>query len=188
MNDYRTLLLHIFEQQISIPQEDYNEEGFVVLRQCHTAAQQLLSSDYQPCPVSGNGDAETEKAELQRYLHLPSTTFNPFQQSSNNHTFNGRVIIDSSTRRFQAHKIYLQAAAARRWSMTREKILGTNGQRPTAAHTPALEAAQTTLRQELARVTDDHVVTDLRAADLRSGYWLDDDPSLHTMRRWIQGR
>lgn len=70
--------------------------------------------------------------------------------------------------------------------MTRENIL--RGQRPAPAHAAALKAAQTTLQQELARATDQHVVADLRAADLRAGHWLDDDPSLDTMRRWIQGR
>lgn len=68
MNDYRTLLIHISEQQVTVPPEDYNEEGFVVLRECHAAAQSLLSADYHPYPVSGRGNAETEKAELQRYL------------------------------------------------------------------------------------------------------------------------
>lgn len=70
--------------------------------------------------------------------------------------------------------------------MTRENIL--HGQRPTHAHAAALKTAQTTLQQELARVTDQHVVADLRSADLRAGHWLDDDPSLDTIRRWIQGR
>lgn len=97
-----------------------------------------------------------------------------------------RVIIDSSARRFQAHKIYLRAAAARRWAMTRANIL--RGQRPTAAHAVALKNADIALEQELLRVTDHHVVADLRAADLRAGHWLDDDPSLSTMQRWIQGR
>lgn len=66
MNDYRTLLLHISQQQVAVPPEDYNEEGFVVLRECHTAARNLLSANYHPSPVSGHGNAETEKAELQR--------------------------------------------------------------------------------------------------------------------------
>ncbi|KAJ5155602.1 hypothetical protein N7492_008405 [Penicillium capsulatum] len=162
INDYRTLLLHIPQQNVQVSAEDYYEEGFAVLRECLAAAQNLMAANYHPCPVTGQGNDETEKAELQR------------------------VIIDSSARRFQAHKIYLRAAAARRWAMTRANILG--GQRPTPQHGGALKAAQATLQQELARVTDQHVVADLRAADLRAGHWLDDDPSLDTMRRWIQGR
>lgn len=70
--------------------------------------------------------------------------------------------------------------------MARTNILC--GQRPTPQHSAALKAAHATLQQELARATDQHVVADLRAADLRAGHWLDDDPSLDTMRRWIQGR
>lgn len=67
MNDYRTLLLHISQQQADASPEEYHEEGFTVLRECHTAAQRLLSANYHPCPVTGTGNAETEKAELQRY-------------------------------------------------------------------------------------------------------------------------
>lgn len=66
VDDYRTLLLHISQQQVNVPPEDFHEEGFAVLRECHAAAQRLLSANYQPCPVSGHDNAETEKAELQR--------------------------------------------------------------------------------------------------------------------------
>lgn len=67
MNDYRTLLLHISQQHVNVSPEDYHEEGFAMLRECHAAAQNLLSANYHPCPVSGHGHAEAEKAELQRY-------------------------------------------------------------------------------------------------------------------------
>ncbi|KAJ5095377.1 hypothetical protein NUU61_004733 [Penicillium alfredii] len=160
INDYRTLLLHISQQNVDAAPEDYWDEGFVVLRECLAAAQGLMSANYHPSPVSGQGNAETEKAELQR------------------------VILDSSARRFQAHKIYLRAAAARRWTMTRATIL--NG--PSSTRHAAMKGASTSLQQELAHITDQHVVADLRAADLRAGHWLDDDPSLDTIRRWIQGR
>lgn len=40
--------------------------------------------------------------------------------------------------------------------------------------------------QELAQITDQYVVSDLRTADLRAGHWIDDDPSLATILRWIQ--
>lgn len=190
MNDYRTLLLHISQQQADASPEEYYEDGFTVLRECHAAAQRLLSANYQPCPVTGTGNAETEKAELQRYAAALSPQLHIQQFArymTRTHPKVGfRVIIDSCTRRFQAHKIYLRAAAARRWAMTRMQTL--RGQRPTSAHGPALKAAQVTLQQELARVTDQHVVSDLRAADLRAGHWLDDDPSLDMMQRWSQGR
>lgn len=193
LNDYRTLLLHISQQQADTSPEEYYEEGFTVLRECHAAAQRLLSANYHPCPVTGTGNAETEKAELQRYTFtlrhgaIASIAINcPLYDPNTYPNPGSRVIIDSSTRRFQAHKIYLRAAAARRWAMTRTNIL--RGQRPTPAHAPALKAAHVTLQQELARVTDQHVIADLRAADLRAGHWLDDDPSLDTIQRWSQGR
>ena len=69
--------------------------------------------------------------------------------------------------------------------MSRDATL--RGQHPTGEKSAALKAASATLQQELARMTDEHVVADLRAADLRAGHWLDDDPSLDTIRRWIQG-
>lgn len=66
INDYRTLLLHISQQQVEATPQDLHEEGFIVLRECHNAAQRLVSADYHPLPVNGQGSAETEKAELQR--------------------------------------------------------------------------------------------------------------------------
>lgn len=95
-----------------------------------------------------------------------------------------RVIIDSSARRFQAHKIYLRVAAVQRWITARSNIL--HGQPPSPALQPALKNAQATLQGELARITDQYIVADLRAADVRAGYWLGDDPSLETILRYIQ--
>lgn len=40
--------------------------------------------------------------------------------------------------------------------------------------------------QELQRITDETVVTDLRTADRRKGYWLDEDPALDRMLAWIR--
>jgi hypothetical protein len=67
INDYRTLLLHISQQQVEASQEEYWEDGFVVLRESQASAQTLMAANYQPRPVTGQGNAETEKAELQRY-------------------------------------------------------------------------------------------------------------------------
>ena len=68
LNDYRTLLVHIPQQNVDARPEEMYEEGFVVLRECLTAAQNLMAANYHPCPVTGRGNAETEKAELQRYF------------------------------------------------------------------------------------------------------------------------
>lgn len=70
INDYRTLLLHISQQRMEVCQADHNEEGYVVLRESLASAQNLSSANYQPCPVTGQGNVETEKAELQRYTDL----------------------------------------------------------------------------------------------------------------------
>lgn len=40
--------------------------------------------------------------------------------------------------------------------------------------------------QELSQVTNQHVVADLRAADMRAGHWLDEDPSLEMILNWIR--
>ena len=66
INDYRTLLVHISQQQVEASQAEYWEDGFVVLRESQASAQTLMATNYQPCPVPGQGNAETEKAELQR--------------------------------------------------------------------------------------------------------------------------
>ncbi|KAL2222908.1 hypothetical protein M432DRAFT_635544 [Thermoascus aurantiacus ATCC 26904] len=163
MNDYRTLQLHIAQQKADLPPEDNGEEGYRVMRECLTAAQSLLSSKYNLASTqTQGGDEETRKAQLQR------------------------IILDSSARRFQAHKIYLRIAAARRWVINREHVLC--GQRPDAFHASRLRAVDDLLREELANVTDQYVVSDLRAADVRAGHWLDEDPSLSTILDWIQSQ
>ena len=68
INDYRTLLLHIPQQNVQVPADDYYEEGFVVIRESLAAAQNLMSSNYSPSmPANHGSTAETEKAELRRY-------------------------------------------------------------------------------------------------------------------------
>lgn len=69
MNDYRTLLLHIPQQDVDAPPEDYWEEGYVVIRECLAAAQRLMSSNFCPgsSTASSPNDQEAEKAEFQGY-------------------------------------------------------------------------------------------------------------------------
>ena len=40
--------------------------------------------------------------------------------------------------------------------------------------------------QELSGITDEHVMSDLRGADRRKGYWVDEDPALDRMLQWIR--
>ncbi|KAB8226563.1 hypothetical protein BDV33DRAFT_197558 [Aspergillus novoparasiticus] len=159
INDYRTLLVHIARHNVQIPTADYHEEAYKEIRDGLAAAQALMSANYNPIVASTQSNTETEKAELKR------------------------TILDASARRFQAHRIYLRVAVARRWVIARQDIL--RGARPGVQHTASLNAVSNTFRQEMARVTDQYAVDDLRAADTRAGYWTEEDPSLSEILDWI---
>ncbi|KAL4873529.1 hypothetical protein BDV12DRAFT_80095 [Aspergillus spectabilis] len=161
MNDYRTLLLHISQLNVSVLPEDQGEEGYRVLKECLAAANGLMASSYSPSPPPANASSEeAEKMQLRR------------------------VILDSSARRFQAHRIYLRAAAAKRCIMHRDGIL--RGQRPGPQHAGQMKVVSSAFRQELAQISNHHIVADLRAADVRAGHWLDDDPALDAILSWIR--
>ncbi|KAJ9293078.1 hypothetical protein DTO271G3_8213 [Paecilomyces variotii] len=163
INDYRTLQLHISQQRMEVPAQEQHEEGFTVMRECLDAAQRLLSSQYNLASIQNQGaDDEAQKVQLQR------------------------VILDGSVRRFQAHKIYLRIAAARRWAINRANVL--RGERPSERHATQLRRINDILREELASITDQHVVSDLRTADVRAGHWLDDDPSLATILNYVRSQ
>lgn len=46
--------------------------------------------------------------------------------------------------------------------------------------------ADSRTQQELNEITDAHVIRDLRNADRRKGYWIDEDPTLERMLGWIR--
>lgn len=142
INDYRTLLLHIPQQNIDASPEDYWEQGHVLMRECLAAAQALMGSNYTPAIVFGQAsNEEAEKVQLQRYvLTYVLVTLRDIDLTDLN-----RVILDGSARRFQAHRIYLRIAAARRWVLHRTRIL--HGQRPTAQHSVQLRAIDGTFQQ-----------------------------------------
>lgn len=54
-----------------------------------------------------------------------------------------RVILDASVRRFQAHKIYLRVAAAKRWVLNRNELLS----RSSRGHSSQLREIDQLLRQ-----------------------------------------
>jgi hypothetical protein len=56
-----------------------------------------------------------------------------------------RIILDSSTRRFQAHKIYLRAASATRWTQLRGQVL--KGDKPNGRHAGPLRRIDDQLRE-----------------------------------------
>lgn len=67
MNDFQMLQQYLMQTQPNPPVDDYYEEGYELLRQCRTAAQAVLSAqyDHEPQQVSG-GAGESEKRQLQR--------------------------------------------------------------------------------------------------------------------------
>ncbi|KAL1987875.1 hypothetical protein VTN96DRAFT_1859 [Rasamsonia emersonii] len=89
-------------------------------------------------------------------------------------------ILDAIARRFQAHKLYLRVAAVRRWQINRSNV------KP--GDTARLREIDAILQSELASVTDQFVVSDLHAADVRAGHWVDEDPSLAELLNWIRSQ
>lgn len=65
MTDFRNIQTYIAAIRANPSAEEYNEEGFVVLRRCVAQAQALLA---QPFQTNGSrGDEEQVKAQLKRY-------------------------------------------------------------------------------------------------------------------------
>lgn len=69
LNDYRNILDYLSAIRANPSAEEYNEDGYVVLRKCVTRAQALLS---QPFRTQGGprGDEEINKAHLRRSVNL----------------------------------------------------------------------------------------------------------------------
>ena len=64
MTDFRNIQTYIAAIRANPSAEEYNEEGFVVLRRCVAQAQALLA---QPFQTNGSrGDEEQVKAQLKR--------------------------------------------------------------------------------------------------------------------------
>ncbi|KLJ06603.1 hypothetical protein EMPG_17904 [Blastomyces silverae] len=163
MNDFRTIHINIVGLRTDPAPNEQFSEGYVVMNQCLVDAQTLLNSSLNIPEIQGSSnEGESVKLDLQR------------------------LIVDASARRFQAHKIYLRMAAASRWVLRRTQVL--QGQKMSAQHVNDLGAASQALLTELADITDNAVVNDLRSADMRSGYWLDEDPSLSGIQSWIRSQ
>ncbi|GAB1207474.1 hypothetical protein APSETT445_006194 [Aspergillus pseudonomiae] len=121
INDYRTLLMHIARHTVQTPADDYHEEAYKELRAGLAAAQALISANYNPIVAPIQSNTETEKAELQR------------------------TILDASARRFQAHRIYLRVAVAKRWAISRQDIV--RGGPAGIQHTAPLNSLGNSFRQ-----------------------------------------
>ncbi|EME83424.1 uncharacterized protein MYCFIDRAFT_203630 [Pseudocercospora fijiensis CIRAD86] len=155
MQDFKNIQMRIGAIRANPSAEEYNEDGFVILRQCVSAAQQLLARPFQKVCIT-----------LFDQYHILIIS---------------RIILDASVRRFMAQKIYLRAAAALRWISSRNAIL--QGAPPSPGHAPALQQIRYTLRTELASITDARVEAGLREADANAGKYTQEDPSLAVIQR-----
>jgi hypothetical protein len=143
MNDFRTLQFHISQHQMEPTQEEYWEEGYVVMRQCAAESQAILATHFNPGFIQGDhGDGEHERMQLQRFVLISPIAC--YLEDVTHRKSPPRIILDASTRRFQAHKIYLRAAAATRWASSRSQVL--QGARPNGRHAAALAAINENLR------------------------------------------
>ena len=75
MEDFRNLLGYISAIRASPSSEEYDEEGYLVLRRCAAESQALLLQPFQAQSV-GRRDDEQNKQHLRRYqdqLSIPET-------------------------------------------------------------------------------------------------------------------
>ncbi|EGO60180.1 hypothetical protein NEUTE1DRAFT_134237 [Neurospora tetrasperma FGSC 2508] len=164
LSDFRTLqyLIAAVPTSPSNP-DDYYTEGWAALRQCALDGQHILNcaADISiPC-ASGPGPDEQAKAELKQ------------------------VLLDAYARRHEGQKIYLRQAAAQRWVGWRESVMGGGGG---GCGGGGMEGVDGQLRAELANITDEAIYAELQANDIRIGRWVDEDPSLREVQRWIRSR
>lgn len=141
MNDYQIIQRRIYQyREVVAPQDDYNEEGYRVLRQCHAEARAILAAPFESELLQVPRDpGEAEKRQLQRCAPLSSDACGCIQV-----LIIGRILLDASARRFQAQKIYLRAAAVIRWVNARNAIL--RGQKPTNGNAAAVQQLDRNLR------------------------------------------
>ncbi|KAK0320330.1 hypothetical protein LTR82_008847 [Friedmanniomyces endolithicus] len=153
MNDYRNIHAFLAAIRASPTAEEYNEEGYLVLRRCVAEAQALLAQPFQALNT-GRGDEEHDKMHLRR------------------------IIVDAAMRRFRAQKIYLAMGKFARGGITvpqaarrTRTCFATDPQRLPSG------------KSELASITDQRVEMSLRSTDSAAGKWLQEDPSLQHIQR-----
>ncbi|PHH68699.1 hypothetical protein CDD82_340 [Ophiocordyceps australis] len=166
MVDFRVLQHHIASAP-SHPQntDEHNCEAWTALRQCASDGYYILEcASSMKFPVAQGGNEEQSKAALRQNL------------------------LDAFSRRHEAQKIYAKQCVAKKWVEARRNIL--KGRRPHSSIQPQLQAYDAQLRAELAAVTDEYVYNVLASLDQSKGRWTVEDPSLHSVKRWLrqQGR
>ncbi|KAL9054862.1 MAG: hypothetical protein Q9162_003894 [Coniocarpon cinnabarinum] len=159
IQDFRTLQ-HEISDITSMP-PDVNEEGagHELLLQCRMEGHALLQQPFQEVPLPTNNDPEEEKRHLQF------------------------VVLDAAARRFRAQQILLRAEAARRWISSRDAVLNQQQQGP--ASPSQMEQVDNALSNELANITHESILTQLRTADLTSHRWVEEDPSVVDIEGWL---
>lgn len=95
-------------------------------------------------------------------------------------------MLDAYSRRHEAQKIWLRQGSAQRWISWRDQVL--RGQRPHAGHAANLAACDQALRAELQTITDESIYEDLRTQDYSANRWIDEDPTLREVQRWLRAR
>lgn len=69
LQDYQQIQRRISQYQANPPQDEYNEVGYSLLRQCHIEAHALLNLPYLSEMLHApSGPNEAEKRQLQRYI------------------------------------------------------------------------------------------------------------------------
>ncbi|KKA30950.1 hypothetical protein TD95_001321 [Thielaviopsis punctulata] len=173
LTEFRTLQHYIANApQTPNDMTEYYTEGWTALRNCHADGQHILDCAADTSvPTPNGGPDEQSKAELQQ-IHL-----------------------DAYSRRHMGQKIYLRQQAAICWIERRANIL--QGCKPTAATKPHLAANDQQLRNvrlsfalipDLAAITDEYVYQQLYMADIAGNQWVNEDPSLSRVTRWIDTR
>ncbi|KAK0708812.1 hypothetical protein B0T21DRAFT_387539 [Apiosordaria backusii] len=164
LSDFRTLQYYIAAAPVNpTDMDDYYTEGWAALRQCALDGQHILNcaADITVPRASGGAD-EQAKAELKQ------------------------VLLDAYARRHEGQKIYLRQAAVQRWIEWRDQIL--MGGRPHSGNQSQLRGCDQQLRAELANITDEAIYSELQVSDMTMGRWVDEDPSLRAVQRWVRTR
>lgn len=94
------------------------------------------------------------------------------------------ILLDSASRRFRAHKIYMRAVVAVRWIQQRDQLL--QGRPASPSQQAALRTIDQTLRTALVAITDQKVYTELSAKDTAAGNWTAEMPSLNTLLTFMR--
>lgn len=74
MHDFRNVQTYLASIRLRPSAEEYNEEGYVLLRRCVAEAQALLAQPFQSTPGNGKGGEEEKRGELRRYAAIPSSS------------------------------------------------------------------------------------------------------------------